>query len=146
MTRRQAVSTDGGPHAPSRRLHANLAEVPRRTRPVRSARAWTASSSISKGRRISPKCSLRRSLPSCRETYGLIASAQSRASLGALLLAAYFGAPGLAAWPFAGAAPDALVAYARSHELLFCAGGWLQATGALLSGLFLLLLVQLSGA
>ena len=66
--------------------------------------------------------------------------------LGPLLLAAYFGAPALAAGPFAAAAPDALVAYARSHELLFYAGGCLQATGALLSGLFLLLLVQLSGA
>jgi hypothetical protein len=65
---------------------------------------------------------------------------------GPLLLAAYFGAPALAGWPFSGASPDALMAYARAHVLLFYVGGWLQATGALLSGVFFLVLVQMSGA
>ena len=66
--------------------------------------------------------------------------------VGPLLLSAYFAAPALAAWPFSGASPDALIAYARAHELLFYAGGWLQATGALLSSVFFLVLVQLTGA
>ena len=66
--------------------------------------------------------------------------------VGPLLLAAYFGAPALAGWPFAGAAPDALIGYAKSHEALFYGGGWLQATGALLSSIFFLVLLQLSGA
>ena len=66
--------------------------------------------------------------------------------IGPLLLAAYFGAPALVGWPYSGATPDALVAYARAHELLFYAGGWLQATGALLSSVFFLVLVQVSGA
>ncbi|HEX6348785.1 MAG TPA: hypothetical protein VF160_05265 [Candidatus Dormibacteraeota bacterium] len=65
--------------------------------------------------------------------------------LGPLLLGAYFGAPALAAWPYAGASPDALVAYARSHAILFYAGGWLQATGALLSIAFFVALTHLSG-
>lgn len=65
---------------------------------------------------------------------------------GPLLLAAYFGAPALAGWPFSGASPDSLIAYARAHELLFYAGGWLQAMGAVLSSIFFLVLVQLSGA
>jgi hypothetical protein len=60
--------------------------------------------------------------------------------LGPLFLAALVG------WPFSGAAPDVLVAYARSHELLFFAGGWLQATGALLSCVFFLVLVHVSDA
>ena len=66
--------------------------------------------------------------------------------LGPLLLAGYFGVPALVGWPFAGATPDVLVAYARTHELLFYAGGWLQATGALLSCVFFLVLVHVSGA
>lgn len=65
--------------------------------------------------------------------------------LGPVLLAAYFTAPALTGWPYAGASPDELIRYARSHEVLFYAGGWLQATGALLSVLFFLVLLQLSG-
>lgn len=50
--------------------------------------------------------------------------------VGPQLLTAYFTAPALAGWPYSGASPEALTAYARSHSLLFYAGGWLQATGA----------------
>lgn len=63
---------------------------------------------------------------------------------GPLLLAAYFGAPAVAGWPYAGASPATLTAYARAHAVLFYAGGWLQATGALLSVLFFLTLLRLS--
>jgi len=65
--------------------------------------------------------------------------------VGPILLAIYFGAPALTNWPYSGAAPTALIEYARSHALLFYAGGWLQATGSLLSVLFFLALLQLSG-
>jgi hypothetical protein len=65
--------------------------------------------------------------------------------VGPLCLAGYFGAPALAGWPYAGASPDMLSAYARSHAILFYAGGWLQATGALLSVLFFIALLHLSG-
>ena len=64
---------------------------------------------------------------------------------GPLLLAAYFAAPALAGWPYAGASPEVLSAYARSHALLFYAGGWLQATGAVLSVLFFMALLHLTG-
>jgi hypothetical protein len=63
--------------------------------------------------------------------------------LGPLLLVVYFTAPALAGWPYAGAKPNELIAYARAHELLFYVGGWLQATGALLSIVFFLVLLQL---
>ena len=66
--------------------------------------------------------------------------------VGPLLLTVYFAAPALTGWPYAGATPDSLIRYARSHELLFYAGGWLQATGALLSILFFLVLLHLSEA
>jgi hypothetical protein len=65
---------------------------------------------------------------------------------GSLLLAAYFTAPALVGWPYAGASPGKLTAYAEAHRLLFFGGGWLQATGALLSIVFFLVLLQLSGA
>jgi len=65
---------------------------------------------------------------------------------GPILLTIYFAAPALAKWPYAGASPKELVAYANAHPLLFYAGGWLQATGAALSILFFLVLLQLSGA
>jgi hypothetical protein len=65
---------------------------------------------------------------------------------GPLLLAAYFAAPAIGGWPFAGTTPAALIAYASAHELLFYAGGWLQATGALLSSLFFIVLIQVCGA
>ena len=65
--------------------------------------------------------------------------------VGPVLLVVYFATPALTGWPYAGASPGTLVAYANSHALLFYAGGWLQATGALLSILFFLVLLKLSG-
>ena len=65
---------------------------------------------------------------------------------GPVLLAAYFAAPALVRWPDAGASPGTLIAYATAHRLLFYGGGWLQATGALLSIVFFLVLLQLSSA
>ncbi len=65
---------------------------------------------------------------------------------GPVLLVIYFATPALVGWPYAGASPDRLVAFASGHALLFYAGGWLQVTGALLSVLFFLVLLQLSGA
>ncbi len=65
---------------------------------------------------------------------------------GPILLVAYFATPAFTGWPSAAATPDELVRYATAHELLFYAGGWLQATGALLSIVFFLVLLQLSGA
>jgi len=62
-----------------------------------------------------------------------------------VLLLVYFTVPALAGWPYAGASPQGLIAYAKAHELLFYAGGWLQATGALLSVVFFLALLQLAG-
>ncbi len=65
--------------------------------------------------------------------------------VGPVLLVIYFAVPAMTGWPYAGASPDRLVTYANSHQLLFYAGGWLQATGALLSILFFLVLLRLSG-
>ncbi|NMH96551.1 hypothetical protein [Pseudonocardia acidicola] len=65
---------------------------------------------------------------------------------GPILLVIYFATPALVGWPYAGATPDHLIAFATGHALLFYAGGWLQVTGALLSVLFFLVLLQLSGA
>ena len=65
---------------------------------------------------------------------------------GPVLLAAYFAVPALVRWPQSGASPGKLIAYATAHRLLFYGGGWLQATGALLSIVFFLVLLQLSGA
>jgi hypothetical protein len=66
---------------------------------------------------------------------------------GPVLLAAYFTAPALIGnWPSAGESPGNLAAYATAHRQLFYLGGWLQATGALLSVVFLLVLLQHSGA
>ena len=64
--------------------------------------------------------------------------------VGPLLLVAYFAAPALAGWPYAGASPGTLTAYALSHAVLFYAGGWLQATGALLSVVFFVALLHSS--
>ena len=64
---------------------------------------------------------------------------------GPILLAFYFAAPAVTGWPYSGATPDTLIEYARSHALLFYLGGWLQATGSLLSVLFFLVLLHLSG-
>ena len=58
--------------------------------------------------------------------------------IGPVLLAAYFTIPALVHWPNAGASPAKLIAYANAHRLLFYGGGWLQATGALLSIVFFL--------
>lgn len=65
---------------------------------------------------------------------------------GPVLLAVYFTAPALARWPSAGVSPGTLIAYATAHRLLFYGGGWLQVSGALLSIVFFLVLLQLSGA
>ena len=65
---------------------------------------------------------------------------------GPVLLVAYFITPAFISWPSAGESPGKLAAYATAHQLLFYLGGWLQATGALLSVVFLLILLQLSGA
>ena len=65
---------------------------------------------------------------------------------GPVLLVAYFTVPALVGWPSAGASPGKLMAYATAHRLLFYGGGWLQVTGALLSIVFFLVLLQLSGA
>jgi hypothetical protein len=65
---------------------------------------------------------------------------------GPLLLVAYFATPALIGWPSASATPERLIAFATGHAQLFYAGGWLQVTGALLSVLFFLVLLQLSGA
>jgi hypothetical protein len=68
--------------------------------------------------------------------------------IGPVLLVAYFtaGIPALTGWPDATESPAKLTAYANAHKLLFYTGGWLQATGALLSVVFLLVLLQRSGA
>src|SRR5215469_12681431 len=65
---------------------------------------------------------------------------------GPVLLAAYFMAPALTRWPNPGESASKLMTYATAHQLLFYGGGWLQATGALLSIVFFLVLLQLSGA
>ena len=65
---------------------------------------------------------------------------------GPVLLVAYFTAPALVGWPSAGASPGKLITYATAHRLLFYSGGWLQVTGVLLSIVFFLVLLQLSGA
>jgi hypothetical protein len=65
---------------------------------------------------------------------------------GPMLLVAYFTAPALVGWPSAGASPGKLITYATAHRLLFYSGGRLQVTGALLSIVFFLVLLQLSGA
>ena len=66
--------------------------------------------------------------------------------IGPVLVAAYFTVPELVHWPSAGTSADKLIAYATAHRLLFYVGGWLQVTGALLSIVFFLILLQLSGA
>jgi hypothetical protein len=65
---------------------------------------------------------------------------------GPVLLAAYFIIPAVIGWPSVAESPGKLAAYAAAHRLLFYLGGWLQVTGALLSVLFLLILLQHSGA
>jgi hypothetical protein len=66
--------------------------------------------------------------------------------IGPLLLTFYFATPAFVSWPSAGAPTDQLVQFAKTHEALFYLGAWLQCTGALLSVVFFLVLVQLAGA
>jgi hypothetical protein len=66
--------------------------------------------------------------------------------LGPLLLTMYFATPAFVSWPDAATPPDQLLQYAKAHEVLFYLGAWLQSTGALLSVVFFLVLVQLAGA
>ncbi|HEX7263899.1 MAG TPA: hypothetical protein VF383_06950 [Candidatus Dormibacteraeota bacterium] len=65
---------------------------------------------------------------------------------GTLALAAYFAAPAFLDWPFGGASPARLSAYAVDHQVLFYAGAWLQSTGTLLCVIFFLALVRMTGA
>jgi hypothetical protein len=65
---------------------------------------------------------------------------------GPILLVVYFSAPAVLGWPYAGGSAEELAAFARSHETLFYAGAWLQATGTLLSVVFFLALVLLARA
>lgn len=64
--------------------------------------------------------------------------------VGPILLVIYFVTPAVTGWPYAGASAQHLTDYANSHALLFYAGGWLQASGAVLSILFFLTLLKLS--
>ncbi len=67
--------------------------------------------------------------------------------VGPVLLIAYFVTPlFVGGWPSSTAPAATVAAYADAHRVLFYFGGWLQGTGALLSVLFLLVLLQLSGA
>jgi len=66
--------------------------------------------------------------------------------VGPLALTMYFATPAFVSWPSAGAPADQLVQFAKTHEVLFYLGAWLQCTGALLSVIFFLVLVQLAGA
>lgn len=65
---------------------------------------------------------------------------------GPLLLVAYFSIPAFVAWPYSGASPSRLMAYASAHQSLFYAGAWLQGTGTLLCVVFFLALVDLASA
>ena len=65
---------------------------------------------------------------------------------GTAALIGYFAAPAFLSWPFAGASPAQLTAYAVNHQSLFYAGAWLQSTGTLLSVIFFISLVRLAGA
>jgi hypothetical protein len=66
--------------------------------------------------------------------------------IGPALLAAYFVLPALIGWPNATESPGKLTGYANAHRTVFFLGGWLQATGALLSIVFFLVLLQRTGA
>jgi hypothetical protein len=66
--------------------------------------------------------------------------------VGPLLLTMYFATPVFVSWPSADTPAEQLVQFAKTHEVLFYLGAWLQCTGALLSVVFFLVLVQLAGA
>lgn len=61
-------------------------------------------------------------------------------------LAAYYVSPYLASWPNGGGSASAIAAYGSSHETLFFAAAWLQATGTMLIVIFFLGLVAAAGA
>jgi hypothetical protein len=65
---------------------------------------------------------------------------------GPIALTVYFAAPAFTNWPYAGASATHLITYANSHQTLFFAGAWFQATGTLLSIVFFLAIVALAGA
>jgi hypothetical protein len=66
---------------------------------------------------------------------------------GIIGLVFYFVTPVLIGnWPSPGVSPGKLAAYATAHRTLFYLGGWLQGTGALLSVVFLVVLLQCTGA
>lgn len=65
---------------------------------------------------------------------------------GPILLVAYFITPLFVGWPSATESASKVAAYADAHRVLFYLGGWLQGTGAALSVVFLLVLLQHSGA
>jgi hypothetical protein len=65
---------------------------------------------------------------------------------GPVLLVAYFITPLFVGWPSATESAGKVAAYADAHRVLFYLGGWLQGTGAALSVVFLLVLLQHTGA
>src|SRR4029077_18364463 len=65
---------------------------------------------------------------------------------GPLALTVYFAAPASLGCPYAGAPATDLAAYASSHATLFYAGAWFQSVGTLLSVVFFVGLVALSGS
>jgi hypothetical protein len=65
---------------------------------------------------------------------------------GPIALTVYFATPAFSNWPYAGASPANLTAYALDHQSLFYAGAWFQATGTLLCIIFFLAIVQQAGA
>jgi hypothetical protein len=66
--------------------------------------------------------------------------------LGPLMLVAYFSIPAFVTLPSATATADQVIRFANAHQRLFYLAGWLQVTGALLSTVFFLVLVQLTGS
>lgn len=66
--------------------------------------------------------------------------------VGTVALTAYFLAPAVLGWPFAGASPAQLSLYALDHQALFYGGAWLQSSGTLLAVVFFLALVRMTGA
>jgi hypothetical protein len=65
---------------------------------------------------------------------------------GPIALTLYFSAPALLAFPAGTVSNADLAAYTAGHASIFYLGAWLQATGAALSVIFFLTLVQLAGA
>ncbi len=61
---------------------------------------------------------------------------------GPVALTAYFLAPALLNWPYAGAPAAQLTTYAMNHQALFFAGAWFQITGTLLCVVFFMALIR----